>query len=389
LQGEIQWRIKSLETLPKNIDPTTESLKRYLPKLIKQWLVTEHPALPFHESLFETEIEDAGVSEQESNHLNTNPSSNEGADDIQDNARDNSTVDITDELDAILNKAMRKTKLAQKKQFPPAPLWQAVFDTLKGRVPSEHPQLVGLPTKEQYKSIAQLLGQGLGQMGQVGSQTLSVLIDMLALDSIADVGDAGDSTKRALIKTVFDIREIDVEGVLAYQVRHPAKAFLRTQKVHVVQGEEAMAHQEPLFLDSLTTYQIKEHLINELATDATDKNGDDKAKQDRQILMYQKIMPAGVARQTTLRNQQQKLQQQCLEFKEQLIANGFDEAEEDSTAGLQLLTPTSEYPVQIELAAVLNSINNKPHHQSEHHKYPLKNNDSLLNLLPKAIKIKG
>ncbi|AAZ18979.1 possible exoribodeoxynuclease V, gamma subunit [Psychrobacter arcticus 273-4] len=393
LQGEIQWQVNSLETLPKNIDPTTESLKRYLPKLIKQWLVTEHPALPFHESLFETEIEDADVSKQESNHLNPNPSLNEGADDIQDNARDNSTVDMTDELDVLLNKAMRKTKLAQKKQFPPAPLWQAVFDTLKGRVASEHPQLVGLPTKEQYESIAQLLGQGLGQMGQVSSQTLSALIDMLALDSTADVSDMNEALIKTVFDTIFNIGEIDVEGVLAYQVRHPAKAFLRTQKVHVVQGEEAIAHQEPLFLDSLTTYQIKEHLINELATDATDKNGDGKAKQDSQILMYQKIMPAGVARQTTLPNQQQKLQQQCLEFKEQLIANGFDEAEEDSTAGLPLLTPTSEYPVQIELAAVLNSINNEPNHPSEQqteiHKYPLKNNDSLLKLLPKAIKIKG
>ena len=55
---------------------------------------------------------------------------------------------------------MRKTKLAQKKQFPPAPIWQAVFDTLKGRVSSEYKELVGLPrTKAQYQSIAQVLGQ--------------------------------------------------------------------------------------------------------------------------------------------------------------------------------------------------------------------------------------
>ncbi|WP_182406501.1 exodeoxyribonuclease V subunit gamma [Psychrobacter sp. GP33] len=371
LQGEIQWQVKSLETLdmlPENIDSTTESLKRYLPKLIKQWLLTEHPALPFHESLFETEVEGDSFSEQASN-----PSANNGINDTE----DNSAIDITDELDALLNKAIRKTKLAQKKQFPPAPLWQAVFDTLKGRVSSEHPKLVGLPTKAQYESIAQLLGQGLGQLGQVDSSVFASLIEMLALDStVADVSDSSDMNE-ALIKTVFDsvfnIGEIDIEGMLAYQVRHPAKTFLRTQKVHVVQGEEAMAHQEPLFLDSLTTYQIKEHLINTLANDATDKNDDGEAKKDSQILMYQKIMPAGVARQTTLPNQQQKLQQQCLEFKEQLVANGFDEAGEGSIDGLQLLTPTSEHPVQIELAAVLNRTDN----------------GSLLKLLPKIIKIKG
>nr|WP_181210442.1 exodeoxyribonuclease V subunit gamma [Psychrobacter sp. D2]MBA2057913.1 exodeoxyribonuclease V subunit gamma [Psychrobacter sp. D2] len=366
LQGEVQWQVNSLETLPENIDPTTESLKRYLPKLIKQWLLTEHPALPFHESLFETAIEDADIS----NHTSK---PNQNADiSIQNNI----PVDMTDELDAILNKAMRKTKLAQKKQFPPAPLWQAVFDTLKGRVSSEHPQLVGLPTKGQYESIAQILGQGLGQMGQVDNQTFSALIEMLALDNTADASDSSDMNE-ALIKTLFDtifnIGEIDVEGILVYQVRHPAKAFLRTQKVHVVQGEEALSQQEPLFLDSLTTYQIKDHLINELTNNATNKNSDGKAKQDSQILMYQKIMPAGVARQTTLPNQQQKLQQQCLEFKEQLVANGFDEVGEDSAGGLELLTQTSEHPIQIELAAVLNCADN----------------ESLLKLLPKIIKIKG
>ncbi|ASE25274.1 exodeoxyribonuclease V subunit gamma [Psychrobacter cryohalolentis] len=386
LQGEVQWQVNSLETLPENIDPTTESLKRYLPKLIKQWLVTEHPALPFHESLFETAIEGADIFEQASTNLVDNAN-------VNINAKDSSPVDMIDELDAILNKAMRKTKLAQKKQFPPAPLWQAVFDTLKGRVSSEHPQLVGLPTKGQYESIAQIFGQGLGQMGQVDNQTFSALIEMLALDNTADASDSSDMNE-ALIKTLFDtifnIGEIDVEGVLVYQVRHPAKAFLRSQKVHVVQGEEAMAHQEPLFLDSLTTYQIKEHLINELTNNATNKNSDGKAKQDSQILMYQKIMPAGVARQTTLPNQQKKLQQQCLEFKEQLMANGFDESSILNESGadvatvLQLLTPTAEHPVQIELKNILSSTDNESSNQTN-----IEGIETLFKLLPKVIKIKG
>jgi len=385
LQGEVQWQVNSLEaldTLPQNVDSTTESLKRYLPKLIKQWLVTEHPALPFHESLFETDIEDADVAEQASDtpKLNLHESA---AIHTENNIQDNRLIDNADELDVLLNKAMRKTKLAQKRQFPPAPLWQAVFNTLKGRASSEHAELVGLPTKAQYESIAQLLGQSLGQLGQVDNQTLDALAEMLSLEATAvssDSGEINDLTKNALSETVFNIGEIDVEGVLAYQVRHPAKAFLRTQKVHVVQGEEAMAHQEPLFLDNLTTYQIKEYLINELASDAANNNSDRAAKQDSPILMYQKIMPAGVARQTTLPNQQQKLQQQCQEFKEQLIANGWDNGLDDAQileasdiGSLQLLTPTTEHPVQIELAAILNHADNAP----------------LLKLLPQLIKIKG
>ncbi len=386
LQGEVQWQVNSLETLPENIDPTTESLKRYLPKLIKQWLVTEHPALPFHESLFETEIEGTDVFEQVSPDIDDNANAN-----VNINAQDTSPVDMIDELDALLNTAMRKTKLAQKKQFPPAPLWQAVFDTLKGRVSSEHRQLVGLPTKAQYESIAQVLGQGLGQLGQVDNQTLSILADMLALDTVVDTSDVNGMTEvliQVLSDSIFNIGEIDIEGALAYQVRHPAKAFLRSQKVHVVQGEEALSHQEPLFLDSLTTYQIKDHLIKQLVTDENKKNDSDAAAESTTpILMYQKIMPAGVARQTTLPNQQKKLQQQCLEFKEQLIANGFDESSilnestADSSSVLQLLTPTAEHPVQVELKNILNNTDNESSNQT--------NIETLLKLLPKFIKIKG
>ncbi|WP_372844275.1 exodeoxyribonuclease V subunit gamma [Psychrobacter sp.] len=375
LQGEVQWQVNSFEdlaTLPENIDPTTESLKRYLPKLIKQWLVTEHPALPFHESLFETDIEDVDIFEQ---------GDQSAAAGTEDNVQNNSSINMSDELDVLLNTAMRKTKLAQKKQFPPAPLWQAVFHTLKSRASSEQIQLVGLPTKAQYESIAQVFGNGsghgLGQLGQVSNEALSALVDILALEAVVDSNDASSMTAaftQALTDSVFNIGEIDIEGALAYQVRHPAKAFLRSQKVHVVQGEEALSHQEPLFLDSLTTYQIKDHLIKQLGTDTAEtKDANTEAKTTTPILMYQKIMPAGVTRQTALPNQQQKLQQQCLEFKEQLMANGFDEVGEDSASGLQLLTPTAEYPVQIELAAVLNCTDN----------------ESLLKLLPNIIKIKG
>ncbi|MBF0657806.1 exodeoxyribonuclease V subunit gamma [Psychrobacter sp. NG25] len=389
LQGEVQWQVNSLETLPENIDPTTESLKRYLPKLIKQWLVTEHPALPFHESLFETAIEGNDIFEQASPDIDGNANAN-----ITINAQDSSPADMIDELDTLLNTAMRKTKLAQKKQFPPAPLWQAVFDTLKGRVSSEHRQLVGLPTKSQYESIAQVLGQGLGQLGQVDNQTLSALVELLALDTAVDANDVNNITEaliQALSDSVFNIGEIDIEGVLAYQVRHPAKAFLRSQKVHVVQGEEALSQQEPLFLNSLTTYQIKDHLLKQLVAAETKTNGGDTtAETTTPILMYQKIMPAGVARQTTLPNQQKKLQQQCLEFKEQLISNGFDESSmlneggADDATVLHLLTPTAEHPVQIELKNILSSTDNESSNQTN-----IEGIETLLKLLPKVIKIKG
>ena len=91
-----------------------------------------------------------------------------------------------------------------------------------------------------------------------------------------------------------------------------------------------------------------------------------------------------------LPNQQKKLQQQCLEFKEQLIANGFDESsilnesKADSSSVLQLLSPTAEHPVQIELKNILSSTDNESSNQTN-----IEDIETLLKLLPKIIKIKG
>ena len=116
---------------------------------------------------------------------------------------------------------MQKTKLAQQRQFPPAPLWQAVFSTLQSRNSSQHPLLVSLPNQEHYEAIAQLLGDGLGQLGQIEDQTRLILCDLLSIESKL----GSEEQNKSLAQALFDIGEIDVEGVLAYQVRHPAKAF--------------------------------------------------------------------------------------------------------------------------------------------------------------------
>lgn len=389
LQGEVQWQVNSLDSLPEVVDPTTESLKRHLPKLVKQWLVTEHPALPFDKSLFEQAVE-AGQSEpsltdKASLSENSLSKKNQGSSpqlvltDSNDLNNSNNEPSDFDALEGMLSQAMQKTKLAQQRQFPPAPLWQAVFNTLKSRNSNDHPQLVSLPSQKHYEAIAQLLGEGLGQLGDIDSQNLAALNDLLAIDTKLEPNEQN----KALAQALFDIGEIDVEGVLAYQVRHPAKAFLRTQEVHIVQGEEAMANQEPLFLDSLSTYQIKDYLIHEMAnasvanqSDSLDSldNSESQAETESQatpVLMYQKIMPAGVARHTTLPNQHEKLQQQCKAFKEQLIINGIDFQESDTD--FPIITPIIEHPVQVELASVFNQ----------------KGDSTLLSFLPKTIKIKG
>lgn len=378
LQGEVQWQVNSLDSLPQEVDPTTESLKRHLPKLVKQWLVTEHPALPFDKSLFQQQLEnDFTQLENSLSKENQNPNQQSTSSDSDDptnsNMASNEEPSDFDALQGMLDKAMQKTKLAQQRQFPPAPLWQAVFNTLQSRNSNDEPLLVNLPNQAQYAAISQLLGAGLGQLGQIDNQTRLILCELLAIDS----GLNSDEQNKALAQALFDIGEIDVEGVLAYQVRHPAKAFLRTQEVHIVQGEEAMAQQEPLFLDSLSSYQINDYLIHELASHSVDNDSgspqslEDTSSQAKPALLYQKIMPAGVARHTTLPNQQQKLQQQCQAFEQQLIANGIEVQQAD--VDLPIITPSIEHPVQLDLANVLKQ----------------KDNGSLLSYMPKMMKIKG
>src|SRR5699024_7803997 len=116
----------------------------------------------------------------------------------------------------------------------------------------------------------------------------------------------------------FEINQVDMQS-LYYQVRHPAKHFLREQQVHVVLPEDEMAHQEPLSLSGLSAYTVNTQLLDEL-----NKDHDETAVKSLSKLLYDPVMPAGVARQSTLQYQQLKLQQQCQAFAEQLSSLGID-----------------------------------------------------------------
>ncbi|PNK59655.1 exodeoxyribonuclease V subunit gamma [Psychrobacter sp. FDAARGOS_221] len=435
LQGEVQWQVSSMQNMPDDIDPDAQSVRRQLPNLIKQWLVTEHPALPFDKSLFETteELDQVSADDTDESVNDTELTST----DLGSDANDSGNLD----LEAQLNHAMRQTKLAQQRQFPPAPLWQSVFNTLKVRDNQPSVSRVELPTPEQYKSIARLFVEPpeqakpessqqpkqvnlLGKLGSLDIETIKSLLQLLDHQAAISSNDQSGSTDSldldadlacsALADSLFNIEEIDIDGALAYQVRHPGKEFLRYQQVHVVQGQQVMANQEPLFLDPLARYQINEYLINSLAnqsqsndsledTSLIDNSSDDNsqsnaqqgvAQQDNQ-LMYQKIMPAGIARQTTLPNQQQKLQKQCEEFIEQLLVNEADNEpliellQEQQQPAHFLLTATKEEPVQLNVQQLFESYQ----HQASGNN--LQDNSSQseikqwLSLLPKYIKLKG
>ena len=288
LQGEVQWqwdplkteqlKTKSLNTVDGvNSNSNEQSalaaqVQRYLPKLIEQWLVTRHPALPFAQEVFV---------QSETNSVHSN-----------------SLMSIEDDGNALIDllaRAMQKEKLYQQSTNAPARVWHEVFERLHAQNDDISASVkVHLPSKEDYAHIAQ----------------------RILLEGLSDVENVNNNAVPKLPER-FDISQVDMQK-LYYQVRHPAKHFLREQQVHIVLPEDEMAHQEPLSLSGLSAYQVNTQLLDELNKDV---NVDNTSARN---LLYDPVMPAGVARQSTLQYQQLKLQQQCQEFAEQLAALGID-----------------------------------------------------------------
>lgn len=300
LKGEVQWQWDPLKAEQLNTQVlTTENheesalamqVQRYLPKLIEQWLVTRHPALPFAEEVF------------------VQPDALNGS-----SAANNSTSDEKDGevLMDLLTRAMQKEKAYHQSTNAPAKVWHEVFERLSSQDDATLPTLkVKLPSAEDYANIAQRL----------------------------DFNSALHKEPLPNIDERFEINQVDMQA-LYYQVRHPAKHFLREQQVHVVLPEDEMAHQEPLSLSGLSAYTVNTQLLDEL-----NKDNNETAVKSLNKLLYDPVMPAGVARQSTLQYQQLKLQQQCQEFAEQLSSLGIDA---HHNASHFLLTPCAETMITV------------------------------------------
>lgn len=368
LQGEVQWQWDPLliETLKSSKqDPESDDelalaaqVQRYMPKLIDQWLVTQHPALPFAEEVFlHTEPSDSASTSKDNGLENS------------DNTSTNESESESEKLLVSLQQAMRREKLYQKSTNAPAKVWQQVFERLQVqedfveaveldhepvdrtvqtlRITSDknerRPIKVKLPTKADYETIAQRIVID-HPIFSTSTQLPTVCLNNPKLNS-----------------ATFAISQVDMQQ-LYYQIRHPAKHFLREQQVHIVQSVEDTVHQEPLSLSSLGAYAVNEHLLNELYST---KHGSKDSARDQtnkaiKALLYNPVMPAGVARQSTLRYQQLKLTQQCQDFAQQLAELGidvvnsvasFDSVDEGdkikSNSALTLLTPCAETMISV------------------------------------------
>ncbi|WP_299188693.1 exodeoxyribonuclease V subunit gamma [uncultured Psychrobacter sp.] len=317
LRGEVQWQWDPLKSVQKYAqDDLTAQLQRYLPELIEKWLVTRHPALPFADEVFVQPDSPSTLS-------STNPN------DENDLERDNEQ-DKGRELIQSLEHAMQSEKLYQKSTNAPAKVWQAVFERLQAQIDTETPNRaikVVLPSKDEYAAIAAAITQP---------------IDLNAEQN----------------ELLFDVQQVDMQH-LYYEVRHPAKHFLKEQQVHVVLPTEDTLHQEPLALTGLGAYAVNAQLLTDLyaSSYADDEKERQRTTKHLSDLLFDRVMPAGVARQSTLQYQQLKITQQCQDFAEQLTALGIDvhtgmNSEVGTEQCLTLLTPCAEKMVSVQAPAM-------------------------------------
>jgi exodeoxyribonuclease V gamma subunit len=402
LQGEVKWQWQPLNNLDKEGETsaakdavTTEQVQRYLPTLVERWLVTQHPALPFARDLFEVDSEVGEYSAAESMPNTELITQNHSHNDSDSNSSSGNNSSDSDNWHKMLDTAMQRTKLEQRRQYPPAQVWQSVFSELNKRGSRKNAgtndkikittsrimhekveQTVTLPSESQYQAMAKLLGAKT-RSTKTAELSTSELKDFASLLGVNTTKLPDAELVNTLKQDVFAIEQVDIQSLL-WQVRHPAKQFLREQQVLITQSEASLLRQEPLSLDGLTRYQIDDELLKHLQlmesansedSASTDQAGTIPTESNIQALVYKKVMPAGVARQTTLKHQLSKLQRQCDDFKAQLqklniAIDSRATTDSDSSPAVSLLTPTQEVITEVDLQRVFtawaNTANQEP-----------------------------
>lgn len=171
---------------------------------------------------------------------------------------------------------------------PPAPLWQAVYQALLA--PRHASFLLDLPNQ----ACLQLLAHSAKQQWQIDTTpcpTASVLHLLTSLGVAVD--------EQSLL-TIFDVAQ------LANLLKNPAKTYLKNKKFIFVKTEQTPIN-EPLTLDFLQAFGVSNSLLH-----------DDKVLEQSELApMYWDNLtrlPAGMARLSSLKQQQAQLQALVLFF---------------------------------------------------------------------------
>ncbi len=266
----------------QNID---KSLQQDVREHITERLLTHHTPLPFSDERFVVNCDDSNESK---------------------------TQFVTD------------FKLSKQKQFLPAPIWTKVYHQLhhkNGSVKDNSP-IIKLTTVAQYQTMAQLLTQH------------QISIDSAFMAHIPNI----DFTN-----TFYDAlpTHINIEQ-FASQITHTGKLYLRHNQIHIADMDDNDENLEPLALNQLTQYQLNDLFIETIAKNV------DLSSYPTQIknLLFTPLIPAGVARLSTIQNMSQHIRQQFNHLQQKLAKNPLIAPKLTTD---NLITPLDEHQLQLSL----------------------------------------
>lgn len=284
LTSEINWQWS--ETEVNNLSAIDKQIfEQNIREHIHSRLVTKHTALPFTDDVFFQPLP------KEITKLNNQASKHQ---DVQDAAS----------FEQVLANTLFNFNVAKKVQTPPAPIWTQVFkqlSTSNGSKNGDKNRLnknIEISTPTQYEAIANLLTHS---FGKPQSDWLTQLLPN------------NNATVDELLTTLNLPAAINIEH-LSTQVNHTGKLYLRHNQVNISQYDDESTVLEPLKLNGLSNYALNDSLIEYLPQLLNINNTDDKIKpnysKEIESFLFSPVLPAGIARQTTLTNAHKNLLQQ-------------------------------------------------------------------------------
>lgn len=294
LQGEVEWQ--SANNNDPNSDPTAEkNFAQNKSKLIREWLVTKHPALPFESNYFYTPT----------------PKHDE--------------ISETNKLEYQI----KLLKHAQKSLYPPAPLWYSVFEQVYQTTKNNDIETVANMAQDkielwQKRPLTAWLKNW--DKLQQGFLQDSFLPQSPLQQSIA-------KNSPELHDTFYNKNDLPVMyanlSQIIREVQHPGKTFIQAQHIHISRYENDVQNIEPIELDTLARYQINASLLQEILTPVKpldSVNSPNSSALNSLVLnnlVFSNALPAGVSRYISIHAQHQKIQQDTHTFWQKLqnIAN--------------------------------------------------------------------
>lgn len=328
-KSNVQWSISAGENVDDAVEQWQSKIVQIAPQLVETLLITRHAPTPFDASLFYRQN------------------------------RDLSDQDIS----ASLNHKIDQAKHLHAHHLPPPPIMHQVRQILDTRC--DQPAMINLPQAIDYEAIAAALQANM-------TADAKPLQDLLAHHHIQmPTMIALDQLHRLLI--------------------NPAKGYLQ-RKIALQQSNKEIDPEEPLMLDGLGRFQLKDLLIDALATGAFDGQSLNQVMQPSTILRqlkmsqaapllsvyYDSVLPAGVNRLSSFDEQILNIEQLMLQYHASMQDVDHAWAKLDDKQYSAMITDTADQTILINTPAMQTALIAK---------VPSAQADRWLRVLPSAARI--